>query len=218
MKVFLTLFFLFIVNAAFGIVIEVTASESDAKIYANGVLIGTGKVKIEVMYNECVKVVVEKVGYISIERTYCRGKGIPFPPEKDFFKLEIDDAFNSSISTNIANTDIEVKTDKTELEAWRTLSQIITSYFDVIEVTDKETGYLRTAWIGQGFAAGVTRTRLIVKLSSSEPLVYKVKLVSEYSKNAKTSIRADEAFREWDRVLRKYENIISEMQSRMMKK
>lgn len=217
------LFFLVFVLASlftkvWGITIELTASEPDAKIYANGVLIGNGKAKVEVLYDECVTVIVEKAGYISIERTYCRKKNYPYPSDKDFFKLQPDDAFNSSISTNIANTDIEIKTDKVELEAWRTLSQIITNYFDVIEVTDKETGYLRTAWVAQGFASGVIRTRLIVKLGSSTPLVYKVKLVSEYSKNPKTSIRADEAFREWDRVLRKYENIVSEMQSRMMKK
>ncbi len=205
-------------NVALGITIEITASEPDAKIFANGVLVGNGKAKIEVLYDECVTVIVEKGGYIGMERTYCRKKGSPYPSNKDFYKLEPDDAFNSSISTNIANTDIEIKTDKAEIDAWRTLSQIITNYFDVIEVTDKETGYLRTAWSAQGFVSGVIRTRLIVKLGSSDPLVYKVKLVSEYSKNPKISVRADEAFREWDRVLRKYENIVSEMQSRMVKK
>jgi hypothetical protein len=75
--------------------------------------------------------------------------------ESSYIKLEIDEAYTSSTSTDISNIDIEIKTDKTEIEAWRTMSQIVTSYFDVIEITDRETGYLRTSWAVKGFMSGV---------------------------------------------------------------
>jgi hypothetical protein len=59
------------------------------------------------------------------------------------------------------------------------------------------------------------RTRLIIKESSSEPLVFKVKLISEESNLPLTSVKSDELYKEWDRVLRSYSDIISELQARL---
>ena len=94
---------------------------------------------------------------------------------------------------------------------------IITSYFDVIEVTDRETGYLRTSWEVKSFKQNTIRTRMIVKLGTTDPLSYKIKLVSEESFSPNTSVKSDELFREWDRVLRKFQNVIDELQSRLSK-
>ncbi|GAI84259.1 unnamed protein product, partial [marine sediment metagenome] len=110
---------------------------------------------------------------------------------------------------------IELKTSMSEQDAWKLISMIITSYFDVIEVTDRETGYLRTSWVVQTFNQNTIRTRVIVKLGDTDPLTYKIKLVSEESKVPETSVKSDELYREWDRVLRKYGTIFDELQSRM---
>jgi len=56
---------------------------------------------------------------------------------------------------------------------------------------------------------------MIVKLGDTDPLTYKIKLVSEESKKPGTSVKNDELYREWDRVLRKYSNVIDELQSRL---
>jgi hypothetical protein len=56
---------------------------------------------------------------------------------------------------------------------------------------------------------------LIVKLGSTDPLTYKIKLVSEQSGMPQTSVKSDELFKEWDRVLRKYKEIIHEIQTRL---
>ena len=198
--------------------IQVSSSEQDAKIYANGVLIGNGRAEVVVENKECVEVSVEKIGFLTVERTYCDKKGFALPPKTDFYKMELDEAFTSSISTDLANRDIEIKTDKAETDSWRALSQIITSNFDVIEVADKEMGYMRTAWSAQSFKSGIVRTRVIIKLGSSSPLIYKAKLVSEYCSDPKATVKMDEAFKEWDRVLRKYQGVITELQSRLSKK
>ncbi len=131
--------------------------------------------------------------------------------------MKKDDAYDATEATDMANIDIEIKTNKPEMEAWKLISQIITSYFDVIEVTDRETGYLRTAWVVQTFKQNTIRTRVIVKLGSSEPLTYKVKLVSEESGQPMTSVKSDELFKEYDRVLRKYKEIINEIETRLTK-
>ena len=96
------------------------------------------------------------------------------------------------------------------------MSSIITNTFDVIEVTDKSTGYLRTAWAVKKFGPVTIRTRLVIKMGNENPLSYKVKIISERSETA-TSAREDEKFETWDRLLRTYDNVIPEMQSRLAK-
>lgn len=195
--------------------IRFVASEADAKIFVDGRMIGTGQSEIIVPAYACIVVKVEKPGMLTEVIEFCNKPDFAPPPKNYNLLMQKDDAWDASEKTDIANLDIEVKTNKSEIEAWKLLSQIITNYFDVIEVTDRETGYLRTAWILQTFKKNTIRTRMIVKLGSTDPLTYKVKLVSEQSQQPNTSVKSDEMFREWDRVLRKYKEVIYECQSRL---
>lgn len=192
-----------------------SSSEPDAKIYIDGKLMGNGQVEVIVLKNSCVTVRTEKVGFLIETITFCNKKGSAVPPKSYYCQMYADDAYDASIQTDIANLDIEIKTSLDEVDAWKLLSQIVTSYFDVIEVTDRETGYLRTSWVLQMFQQNSIRTRMIIKLGNSDPLVYKVKLVSEESRVPGTSVKSDELYREWDRVLRKYVNVIEEMRTRL---
>ncbi|RLD36213.1 MAG: hypothetical protein DRI97_09995 [Bacteroidetes bacterium] len=190
-------------------------SEPDAKIYIDGQLMGNGQVEVIVLSNSCVTVRAEKVGFLNVTINFCNKKGSAVPPKSYYAQMQPDDAYDASVQTDIANIDIEIKTSLEEIQAWKLLSQIITTHFDVIEITDRETGYLRTSWVVQSFMQNTIRTRIIVKLGNSNPLAYKVKLVSEESRVPGTSVKSDELYREWDRVLRKYENIIGEMRARL---
>ncbi|HTX89380.1 MAG TPA: hypothetical protein VMC08_10350 [Bacteroidales bacterium] len=190
-------------------------SESDAKIYVDGKLMGTGQLDIVIPAYACVTVKVEKTAFLTETITFCNKQNYAPPPKNYYCQLKRDDAYDASEASDMANIDIEIKTTKPEIEAWKLISEIITSYFDVIEVTDRETGYLRTSWVVQTFEKNTIRTRMIVKLGSSDPLTYKIKLVSEYSGQPGTSVKSDELFHEWDRILRKYKEIIHEIQSRL---
>jgi hypothetical protein len=192
-----------------------STSESDAKIYIDGKLMGNGQVEVIVMSNSCVTVKAEKVGFLIEIITFCNKKASSKPPKSYYCQMYRDDAYDASVQTDIANIDIEIRTSLNEINAWKLMSQIITNHFDVIEITDRETGYLRTSWELQSFQQNTVRSRLIVKLGNADPLAYKVKLVSEESRVPGTSVKRDELFREWDRVLRRYENIIEEMRSRL---
>lgn len=192
-------------------VIRLTTDEG-ATIFLNGKQVSQ-PVKIEVTPDQDMYIKIEKVGFISQERTYSYKTT---ESKKEYIKLEPDDAFENSFVTHIANQDIDIRASKSEEEAWITLNRIITGYFDVIAITDKTTGYLCTAWSARSFKAATIRTRLIVKTSSSNPLVYKAKLVSELAPPG-TSANADETFKKWDRVLRSFENAIPELQSRLGK-
>ncbi len=196
-------------------VVRFSCSEADAKIYFNGKQMGTGQLEIVILSNECVTVKVEKTSFLTTVIEFCNKSNFAPPPKTYYCEMEKDDAYDASEATDISNIDIEIRTKKTELDAWKLISQIITSYFDVIEVTDRETGYLRTSWIVQTFKQKTVRTRMIVKLGSTDPLTYKIKLVSELANSPQTSVKSDELFKEWDRVLRKYKEVIHEVQTRL---
>lgn len=196
--------------------VQVGASETDAEIYVNGKLLGKGSSEVTVPKDDCVTVIAKKIGYLTETIEFCNQKGVTDPPKTYFITMKNDDAFDASVQTDIANVDIEVKVSEMDKDkAWKLINQIVLNYIDVIEMTDKETGYLRTAWSLQTFQQNTIRTRMIVKESSSNPLVFKVKLVSEESGNTMTSVKDDHLFKEWDRVLRSYTNAFSEFQARV---
>ncbi|MEP2937470.1 MAG: hypothetical protein ABJM06_09050 [Gilvibacter sp.] len=195
--------------------VEVSVSEQEANIYVDGKLMAKGSHTVAVPYKSCVNVRVELIGYLNYEIDFCYKKNLSKPPKSYFIKLQRDDAYDASVQTDIANVDIEIKTNLGKDQAWKLLNQIILNYLDVIEITDKETGYIRTAWQLKTFKQNTIRTRIIAKQSSDDPLAFKIKLISEESRRALTSVKSDELFREWDRVLRKYKDVISEAQSRL---
>ncbi len=212
---FLSFFLLFLFTGdAFARKRKVTINaDNDAKIFVDGKLVSTGTAKVIVLDNSTVNVRIEKNGFITSERNYINN-GKNEIPATDFIKLEVDDAYENSFTTDLANRDIDLKTDKNEEEAWKLINRIVASQFDVIEVTDKTTGYLRTAWIVKKFKSATVRTRLIIKSGTNNS--FKVKLVSEIG-SVSASSRDDESFKSWDRLLRSFENIIQELQSRLGK-
>ena len=196
--------------------IELGSSESDADIYINGKLIGKGSAVVTVPKDDCVTVIVKKTAYLTERIEFCNKKNMTSPPKTYYVEMQRDDSYDASIQTDIANIDIELKCNTMDKDkAWKLVNQIVLTYIDVIEMTDKETGYLRTAWSLKAFRQNTVRTRMIVKESSSDPLVFKVKLISEASGLPMTSVKSDELYKEWDRVLRSYSNVISEFQARI---
>jgi hypothetical protein len=218
MKKILTISLLFsLFQFGYAQTVTVSASESDAKIIVDGQNLGTGTLPVKVPKDACVNVKIIKPGFLKYEQTYCNKKGGTPPPKKQYFDMKRDDAEEASVKTDQANVDfaVEVNPKFDPTEAWKLATQIVTDYFDAIEVSDKETSYLRTAWSIQSFQQNTIRTRLIIKLGNSNPLTYKIKLVSENSGVSGTSVKADEQYREWDRILRKYQNIISDFATRL---
>ena len=137
-------------------------------------------------------------------------------PSTDYIQLEKDDAYESSLTTDLANRDIDIRTSHNEDDSWKLIARIITNNFDVIQISDKATGYMCTAWVVKNYKAATIRTRLIIKTTSNDPLSYKGKLISEIAPSG-TSSSHDENFKAWDRLLRSFENVMPELQSRLGK-
>ena len=195
--------------------ITISCSETDAVIYANSKEMGKGTAEVIVPKNGSVIVEVKKPGFLPASTYFYNMKNQPNPPKTFHFILEKDDSYDASSNSDNANVDFTINTTKTEDEAWKLINIIVTGAFDNLETQDFKTGYLKTAWEVQSFKQNTVRTRIIVKLGSISPLAYKIKLVSEYSGKAGTSVKNDESFKPWDRVLRKYADIVSEMQTRL---
>jgi hypothetical protein len=215
-KLFIVIFlYAFTANASKTVIVN--ASESDAKIFVDGKDLGTGSLKVTIPKETCVTVKIQKSGFLPSEQTYCNKKGLTAPPKSQYFILKKDDAIEASNKTDQANVDFAIKVNEkyNSKDAWKLITQIITDYFDAIELSDQETSYLRTAWTVQTFTQNTIRSRAIVKLGNTSPFTIKVKLVSEFSGEPGTSPKSDEKFREWDRVLRKYQNLINDFQTRL---
>jgi len=196
--------------------IDFGCSETDAEIYVNGKLLGKGSMELIVPNKDCVTVTVKKVGFLTEKIEFCNRKNLSKPPKSYYLEMQPDDSFNASVQTDVANVDLELVCNNTSKDqAWKLINQIVLSHFDVLEMTDKETGYLRTAWSLQSFKQNSVRTRVIVKQTGDAPTVFKMKLISEQSGLPLTSVKSDQLFREWDRVLRRYLPIVSEMQARV---
>jgi len=190
-------------------------TEAGAIIFIDGKQAETNPIEIRVEANTNVIVRVEKPGYISQEKNY-QNDGNHEIPREEFFKLEVDDAVQNSTASDRVNNDVNIKTNLREDDAWKMISHIVTSSFDAIDVSDKSAGYLRTGWVVNTFKSSTIRTRVIIKIGSSTPLVYRAKVVSEIAKTG-TPVSQDESFKPWNRVLRSYENIINDLEGRLIK-
>lgn len=193
--------------------VAVTTSPQTAKIYVNGVEMGAGSYQLSVPYNECLTVEVKQEGYVTESRTYCKRAGLGQLPKSDYYKMQPDESYTSSIQSDIANKELilNVKTDRTKEEAWKIIVATILGKFDVLEMNDEKSGYLRTAWIGRTYAANTIRMRVIIKMSSEDPLAYKIKFISEHSRKPRTPYGADEEYQAFDRILKTYDGFLDEI-------
>src|SRR6478752_5648601 len=92
--------------------VKITTSPQTAKIFVNGVSMGAGQLVVTVPGNECVTVEIREEGYIPEVRTYCKKRGVSPPPKTDYFQLQTDESYTSSIQSDIANNEIVLNVKK----------------------------------------------------------------------------------------------------------
>jgi hypothetical protein len=196
--------------------ITLNASEADAKIFVNGQLMGNGTVEARIPLGDEISVRAEKEGFVTYKNKFYYDTYKPKYRTAELL-LERDGSFTASEQSNTANVDFTqvVNSKYNEEEAWKLLNRIVTGYFDEIEVSDKSTGYLKTGWVINNFNTSTVRSRIIVKGAGNNPLTYKLKLVSEIAYSPNVSATQDEKFQPWDRIMKKYQDLVSEYQSRL---
>ncbi|RIW18644.1 hypothetical protein D0X99_02890 [Algoriphagus lacus] len=201
--------------------VKITTAPNDAAIEIGGKRVGNGAYDLKVPKNSCVEIRVSKDGFVRYIKNYCNQTNMQEPPASDFLELQVDEAYTSSVSSDLANVRITVpvKAGIAPEEAWKILSSIITGYFDILETVDYNTGYLTTSWQVQNFQSSIIRTRVIVSSGgNSDQLAYAVKLISQEAfldGQTQVTVKDDEKFEDWARILKKYDGLIQEIQARL---
>ncbi len=196
--------------------VNLHATPTIAKISVDGQVVASGDFALTVPLGQCVEVIAAADGYVQQEKQYCNKVNMPDPPPEEHLSLPVDEAYSSAIQSDQANVNftIEVSPKKTDDQAWSTISQIVLNKFDVLEITDKSTGYMRTAWQVAYFPNSTVRTRVIIKLGSDRPLKYVAKIATEHAYGHQ-DVKNDQAFKEWGWIHNSYKDIINELQARL---
>ncbi len=196
--------------------VNLHATPTSATIQVDGAKVGQGDFALTVPDGQCVEVIAAADGYVPATKQYCNQVNRPAPPPEEHLALPVDEAYSSAIQSDQANVNftIEVNPKKTDEQAWSTISQVILNKFDVLEITDKDTGYMRTAWQVSYFPNSTVRTRVIIKLGNARPLKYVAKIATEHA-NGRQDVKNDQAFREWGWIQNSYKDIINELQARL---
>ncbi len=194
----------------------ITTNSDSHTIFINGQEVGQGSVSgIKIPKNECITVQVSGTGYITEVKKFCRKKGMPKMQKTEYITLGLDQSFEATFSTDLANNDIIVNPRGENLdEVWITAVRLVVENFDALEVNDSDVNYLRTSWVVDSFREYTVRTRLIARVSNENPIEIRFKIVSERA-NGQASPRDDEKFRSWQRIMRRYQGLIDEIQSRI---
>lgn len=162
-----------------------------------------------------ITVSINKSGYVPVERNYSRLYGKPV--KSDHIKLVQDEAYLNSVEGDFANRNISVETEMAFEDAWRYLAMIIRSNFEVLEVADRNTGFMQSAWYLKKYNYYTVRQRTTITQSSLDPLVFSVRIDSEITSNAQDT-KDSESYRKWDRVLKPQADMFSELQQRLKSK
>ena len=201
--------------AQFGNVKTIFVTPDNAKIFYNGHEVGSGTYQIKFKKNDDFAVLkFEAPGYITQKVKVFRSN----PNKTLSFTLSKDEAMANSIGgedgVDVANKFflVQAKEGLSENDVWKRIVNIAINKFENVEVMDKDAGWVKTAWIYDNFTNQSVRTRLEIRYqySGSDQLTYKVKL---YSEIAEGSTKKDEDFQPYDRVLRKYNDIVTELQT-----
>ena len=126
--------------------------------------------------------------------------------------------FSVKVNKNLYTDD--PKTGKRNAEnAWKMAHSVLLKYFDEIMTSDAASGFIQTPWLYKNYVeAGKTlRTRVTIKESNiGGDLTFQIKMASEIAPiQGRTR---DESFYETTRIMKEFETLISEFQSRLGEK
>ncbi len=202
-------------QAAFAQKKTIHVTPETAKIYINGSEVGTGSYTYKFGRNDdFIMLKFEAPGYLSRTVRLLKNN----PNKTVAYKLYQDEAMLNSLGSQDGvdyankNFTITCREGMSEDIVWKRMMAIVINNFENAEMRDKDAGWIRSPWVNTRFTTQTVRTRLEIRMQfAGEGLAYQVKISSEISDDPDCS--GDQCFEKYDRVLKKYENIISELQT-----
>ncbi len=207
--------------------LKISVVPSDAQISVDGNYVGDGVVEVTLDKSDFIAIKLEKEGYITQENKFYRSdkrSAISFTMRPDkFYEASVPSGlvnkfFSVTVSPDFYTIDKNGKKDPEK--AWKLIHQILLNYFEEMQTTDVSSGFIQTPWDYERFSESkqAVRTRVTVKQSgiSDESLVFQIKISSEEA--PLIGMSNENSYREVVRILKKFEPLISEFQSRLSKK
>ncbi len=183
-----------------------TEPVAEGRISVKGEYVGVAPVEVNLKLrkDETVTVSTEKEGCVSYWRTRFDKsyKGVVK------VRLEIDEAFNATVGSDVANTWLAIKPragSATEQDAdmiWQELVSVVTDNFSDLEQMDRDSYYLRSAWRVREYNHYNIRNRLVVKKGVGQAFTIKVQLESQAALKKKGSVSEDD-YKPYERVFSK---------------
>lgn len=206
--------------------VKISVTPSTAKIFIDGNYVGDGVVTVPVKMKEGFIVVkMEEQGYVTLEtKIYAKDKrkAVSYVLRRDaLYDLTIENGnankyFTVNVSKDLYTIDANGK--RNTEKAWKLIHQILLNYFDEIQTTDLNSGFIQTPWQYKRMAEidKVIRTRVSIReISAGDNLTFQIKVSSEIA--PLLGANYDESYQETIRIIKEFEPIISEFQSRLGK-
>lgn len=207
--------------------LKISVVPSDAQISVDGNYVGDGVVEVTLDKSDFIAIKLEKEGYLTQENKFYKSDkrnavSYTMRPDK-FWEASVPSGlvnkfFTVSVSPEYYSKDAKGKIDPDR--AWKLIHQILLNYFDEMQTTDLSSGFIQTPWEYERFSESrqAVRTRVTVKQSgiSENELVFQIKISSEEA--PLVGMSNESSYREVVRILKKFEPLISEFQSRLSKK
>ena len=212
---------------AWGKDIKIVVIPSEATIKVNGSYYGDGSAVLKIKKNDFVSLECSCPGYETLN-TRIYGNDDRKTIE---VKLKEDMLLKQTTESSVANNFFSVKVNKSlysddpttgkrnSENAWKMAHSVLLKYFDEIMTSDAASGFIQTPWLYKNYVeAGKTlRCRVTIKESNiGGDLTFQIKMASEMAPIQGRS--REELFRETNRIMKEFETLISEFQSRLGEK
>lgn len=206
--------------------IQIVVIPSDAVIKVNGSYYGEGSAKVTIKKNDFISLECSAPGYETLStRVYGNDgrKTIEIKLKEDMLLKQTSESsvannfFSVKVNKNLYKQDKSGKRDAEQ--AWKMAHNVLLKYFDEIMTSDAASGFIQTPWLYKNYIeAGKTlRHRVTIKESNiGGDLTFQIKLTSEMAPTQSRS--KEEAFMETNRVMKEFDTLISEFQTRLGEK
>ena len=206
-------------------IIKITVQPAEASIYVNNTFMGQGYAEFTRPKKKDAVVIIrcELNEYITVNSKFYGGderNSLAFTMQQDGF-------YRSSAASGIVNKFMTVAIDeqyyaiedgKVDVsKAWKLLHQIILNYYDEIETSDADGGYMQTPWKYKTFnlTEKQIRTRVTVRdISTPSRVAFQIKVSSEVA--GAVAAKHGE-YTEVDRIPKDMEPLLEELQTRIGK-
>lgn len=218
---------LLVFTVTYGKDVKIVVTPAEATIKVNGSYYGEGSAVVKIKKNDFVIVEASAPGCETLNtRIYGNDdrKTVEIKLKEDvLLKQTVESAlankfFTVKVAKSLYTDDLETGKRNAE-QAWKLAHNILLNYIDEIQTSDMASGYIQTPYYIKNYVeAGKTlRSRVTIKETNiGGDLTFQIKLSSEIAPIQGRN--REESYQETSRLIKEFEPLISEFQTRLGEK